>query len=77
MKTIIVSIKKENTRTANKQLKDMTSSEKFEAAKTAQLKQMNESIPGNASYVEVNIAKNRNGQTGIAGLFFLQEFWAF
>ena len=69
--------KKENTRTANKQLKDMTSSEKFEAAKTAQLKQMNESIPGNASYVEVNIAKNRNGQTGIAGLFFFKSFGRF
>ena len=69
--------KKENTRSSNKQMKDMTPSEKFEAAKAAQLKQMNESIPGNASYVEVNIAKNRNGQTGIAGLFFFKSFGRF
>jgi len=69
--------KKENNRSGNKQMKDLTPSEKFEQAKTAQLKQMNESIPGNASYVEVNVAKNRNGQTGVAGLFFFKSFGRF
>ena len=35
------------------------------------------SIPGNASYVELNVAKNRNGQTGEVGLFFVKKFCRF
>lgn len=69
---------KEKTRNVgDKQYKDLTSSEKFDQAKTAQLKQFNDIIPGNASYVEINVAKNRNGQTGVAGLFFFKSFGKF
>jgi len=35
------------------------------------------SLPGSASYVEINVAKNRNGQTGPFGLFFFKEFGRF
>ena len=35
------------------------------------------SIPGNTSYVEVMVAKNRNGQTGDVGLFFVKKFQRF
>ena len=35
------------------------------------------SIPGNASYVELNVAKNRNGQTGEVGLFFVKKYCRF
>lgn len=69
--------KKEASRTGNKKLKDLSASQKFEEAKTLQLKQMNESMPGNASYVELNVAKNRNGQTGVAGLFFFKSYGRF
>ncbi|MCR4880238.1 MAG: replicative DNA helicase [Bacilli bacterium] len=35
------------------------------------------SIPGNASYVELNVAKNRNGQVGEVGLFFVKKYCRF
>lgn len=56
-----------------KKAKDMTTSERFEVIK----QQMGDSLPGDASYVEVNIAKNRNGQTGTCGLFFYKAFGRF
>ena len=34
-------------------------------------------MPGSASYVEVNVAKNRNGQVGKAGLFFFKSYGRF
>lgn len=71
--------KKEAVRAAggDKKMKDLSQNERFEQAKNAQLKQMNEAMPGNASYVEINIAKNRNGQTGNPGLFFFKSFGRF
>ena len=41
---------------------------------------MNELNPfkaANISYVEVNVAKNRNGSTGQCGLFFYRNFGRF
>ena len=38
---------------------------------------MGEAMPGDASYIEINVAKNRNGQTGICGLFFYKAFGRF
>ena len=55
----------------------LTAAEKFELAKAAQEKRMGEAMPGDASYIEINIAKNRNGQTGICGLFFYKAFGRF
>ena len=34
-------------------------------------------MPGDASYIEVNVAKNRNGQTGTVGLFFYKAYGRF
>ena len=36
-------------------------------------KEVAASLPGNASYIEVLVAKNRNGQTGDVGLFFVKK----
>lgn len=40
-------------------------------------KEVAASLPGNASYIEVIIAKNRNGQTGEVGLFFVKKYCRF
>ena len=40
-------------------------------------KELAANLPGNASYVEVIVAKNRNGQTGEVGLFFVKKFCRF
>ena len=40
-------------------------------------KELGDQMPGQASYVEVNVAKNRNGQTGRASLFFYKEYGRF
>ena len=68
---------KKESNAANKKGGQLTQSEKFELAKAAQEKQLGESMPGDASYIEINIAKNRNGQTGTVGLFFYIAFGRF
>ena len=68
---------KKDTNLANKKGGQLSPSEKFELAKAAQEKQLGEQMPGDASYIEINIAKNRNGQTGICGLFFYKAFGRF
>ena len=60
----------------NKKGGQLTNSEKFELAKAAQERQGN-AMPGDASYIEINVAKNRNGQTGVVGLFFYKAFGRF
>ena len=61
----------------DKKMKDVTDSEKTQLSREQREKQLAEQMPGDASYVEVNVAKNRNGQTGIAGLFFYKAFGRF
>ena len=61
----------------NKKVKDLTGSERFEMVKEQKERITGESMAGDASYVEVNIAKNRNGQTGKCGLFFYKSFGRF
>lgn len=56
-----------------KNVKDLSGSERMDLMKA----QLNEQLPGDVSYVEVNVAKNRNGQCGIAGLFFYKAFGRF
>ena len=60
-----------------KKLKDLTGGERFEMVKEQKEKITGESMAGDASYVEVNVAKNRNGQTGKCGLFFYKSFGRF
>ena len=58
---------------ANKKGGQLTTSDKFELAK----ERLGDAIPGSASYVEVNVAKNRNGSTGKVDLFFFKEYGRF
>ena len=62
---------------ANKKGGQLSNSERFELAKAEQEKRLGASIPGDASYIEINVAKNRNGQTGVVGLFFYKAFGRF
>ncbi len=64
---------KKEAAAGNKQLKDLSQSDRFEMVK----KQLGDNLPGDASYTEVIIAKNRNGPTGTAGLFFYKAFGRF
>ncbi|MCR5184867.1 MAG: replicative DNA helicase [Bacilli bacterium] len=68
---------KKETSAGNKKMGKLTQAERFEMVKAAQEKQLGEAMPGDASYIEVNIAKNRNGQTGTCGLFFYKAFGRF
>ena len=68
--------KKESAAGAKKGGK-LSDSEKFELAKAAQEQRLGAAMPGDASYIEINIAKNRNGQTGKVGLFFYKAFGRF
>ena len=55
----------------------LNDNDKASLSREAREKQLAEQMPGDASYVEVNVAKNRNGQTGTAGLFFYKAFGRF
>lgn len=55
----------------------LSQSQKFEIARAVKEKELGEQIPGQASYVEINVAKNRNGQTGRCSLFFYKEYGRF
>ena len=61
----------------DKKVKDLSDGEKSQLSRHEKEKQLAEQMPGDASYVEVNVAKNRNGQTGITGLFFYKAFGRF
>lgn len=61
----------------DKKFKDMNSSEKFEAMKKMNEQNKGAILAGDASLVEVNVAKNRNGQVGSTKLFFYKEFGRF
>lgn len=65
------------TEVEKKKTGQLTDDERFEMAKKAQERQLGQEMPGNASYVEVIVAKNRNGQTGRCGLFFYKDFAKF
>lgn len=55
----------------------LTQAQKFEVVRAMKEKELGDQMPGQASYVEVNVAKNRNGQTGRASLFFYKEYGRF
>ena len=61
----------------DKKMKNLTSGERFEMVKEQKEKITGESMVGDVSFVEVNIAKNRNGQTGKSYLFFYKSFGRF
>lgn len=61
----------------NKKGGQLTDRDKFELAKQKKEKELGEEIPGNASYTEVIVAKNRGGATGTARLFFYKDYVRF
>ena len=61
----------------DKKIKNLSSSERFEMVKEQKERITGESMVGDVSFVEVNVAKNRNGQTGKAYLFFYKSFGRF
>ena len=60
-----------------KKMKNLTGSERFEMVKEQKERITGESMVGDVSFVEVNVAKNRNGQTGKSYLFFYKSFGRF
>ena len=68
---------KKTSSAANKKGGQLTDSEKFELAKAQKEKELGAQIPGNASYTEVIVAKNRAGQTGVCRLFFHKDYVRF
>ena len=69
--------RKKDNAAANKKGGQLTANEKFELAKAQKEKDLGAEIPGNASYTEVIVAKNRAGQTGTARLFFYKDYVRF
>lgn len=61
----------------NKKGSQLTERDKFELAKAKKEAERGAEIPGNASYTEVIVAKNRSGQTGTARLFFYKDYVKF
>ncbi len=66
-----------NNNAGNKKMSNLSGSERFEMVKEQKEKLTGEPMGGDVSYVEVNVAKNRNGQTGNAYLFFYKSFGSF
>ena len=66
-----------NNPVANKKLGDLTEEERKKLSYGQQQQMLAEQMPGDASYVDVIIAKNRNGQTGNVPLFFYKAFGRF
>ena len=55
----------------------MNNSERFEAMKKTNEMAKGQQFAGDASLVEVDVAKNRNGQTGKTPLFFYKAYGRF
>ena len=66
-----------NSGAGEKKMKNLTGSERFEMVKEQKERITGESMVGDVSFVEVNVAKNRNGQTGNAYPFFYKSFGSF
>ena len=66
-----------NSGAGEKKMKNLTGSERFEMVKEQKERITGESMVGDVSFVEVNVAKNRNGQTGKSYLFFYKSFGRF
>ena len=69
--------KSPNNSAGEKKMKNLSGSERFEMVKEQKEKITGESMVGDVSFVEVNVAKNRNGQTGKSYLFFYKSFGRF
>lgn len=61
----------------NKKGAQLSDRDKYELARAKKEAELGSEIPGNASYTEVIVAKNRSGQTGTARLFFYKDYVKF
>ena len=68
---------KETEAAGNKKGHNLSDDNKKDLFKDKKMRELGDQMPGDASYVDVNIAKNRNGQVGNAGLFFYKAFGLF
>ena len=66
-----------NNPAGNKKFSELNEEEKKKLTYGQKQQMLAESMPGDASYVDVIIAKNRNGQTGNVSLFFYKAFGRF
>ena len=66
-----------NNPAGNKKLGDLSEEERKKLSYGQQQQMLADSMPGDASYVDVIIAKNRNGQPGNVPLFFYKSFGRF
>lgn len=69
--------KGDNAEAGNKKAKDLTAQDTKQLSRAERERQLTAQMPGDASYVEVDVAKNRNGQTGQAGLLFYKAYGRF
>ena len=70
---IYIYIEKNKNYTSKEIIKSVT----IDNIKVEKEKELGSEIPGNASYTEVIVAKNRSGQTGTARLFFYKDYVRF
>ena len=61
----------------NKKLGSLSEEERKKLSYNQQQQMLADQMPGDASFVDVIIAKNRNGQVGNVGLFFYKSFGRF
>lgn len=61
----------------SKKTSQLTRADRFELARQQKEKELGAALPGNASFVELNVAKNRNGATGVVPLFFYKDYGRF
>lgn len=61
----------------NKKAKDVSENDRAATWNNKRAADLTANLPQDASYVEVNIAKNRNGQTGTVGLIFYKNVGLF
>ncbi len=61
----------------NKKLDELTPEERKKLSMGQKHQMLTESLSGDASYVDVIIAKNRNGQTDVVPLFFYKSYGRF
>ena len=61
----------------NKKLDELTPEERKKLSMGQKHQMLTESMSGDASYVDVIIAKNRNGQTDVVPLFFYKSYGRF
>lgn len=57
----------------NKKGGQLTDRDKYELTKQQKEQELGKHMPGNTSYTEVIVAKNRSGQTGTAPMFFYKD----